>query len=177
MRLGYYNHVVNEWMRVTRVSNVAIIEHKHMLNIQDNVFVGHFCFLEASHGIYIGEGCQICSHNVIVTHSSHISIRLYGCEYTKHKDLLGYKKGEIFIGDYSFVGAHCTIMPGAVIGKGSIVKAYSFVKGNFPDFSLISGNPAVIVGDTRDLDKDYLNLLPEKLLKRYCEFSRLNKPH
>jgi acetyltransferase-like isoleucine patch superfamily enzyme len=37
-----------------------------------------------------------------------------------------------------------------------LVSAYSFVKGSFPDYAIVSGNPAVIVGDTRDRDKKWL---------------------
>jgi acetyltransferase-like isoleucine patch superfamily enzyme len=52
-------------------------------------------------------------------------------------------------------------MPETTIGKGSIVAAYSYVKGSFPDFAIISGNPAKVVGDTRELDKKYLDENPE----------------
>ena len=47
-------------------------------------------------------------------------------------------------------------MPGTTLGKGSLVSAYSFVKGSFPDYAIISGNPAVVVGDTRDRDSKWL---------------------
>jgi acetyltransferase-like isoleucine patch superfamily enzyme len=30
------------------------------------------------------------------------------------------------------------------------------VKGSFPDYAIISGNPAVVVGDTRDRDSKWL---------------------
>jgi acetyltransferase-like isoleucine patch superfamily enzyme len=52
-------------------------------------------------------------------------------------------------------------MPGSNIGKGCIVSAYSYVKGTFPDYAIISGNPAIVVGDTREMDKEYLDNYPE----------------
>jgi acetyltransferase-like isoleucine patch superfamily enzyme len=61
-------------------------------------------------------------------------------------------------------------MPGTKIGKGCLVAAYSFVKGDFPDFSIIGGNPASIVGTTKDLDKDYLEQYPE-LQEFYSEWA------
>jgi acetyltransferase-like isoleucine patch superfamily enzyme len=70
---------------------------------------------------------------------------------------LAYNEGKVKIGKYSFVGPHAVITPGTTIGKGSLVSAYSFVKGSFPDYAIISGNPAVIVGDTRDRDKKWLD--------------------
>jgi acetyltransferase-like isoleucine patch superfamily enzyme len=47
-------------------------------------------------------------------------------------------------------------MPNTKIGKGSVVAAFSYVKGDFPDFSIIAGNPAKVIGDTRQLDEPYL---------------------
>ena len=134
-----------------------IVEH---LNIQDNVFIGHFNFIEASNGITIEEGCQITNYISIITHSSHISIRLYGKQYAG-LDMKGYVKGSVCIGKYTFIGPHSVIMPGTKIGKGSIVSAYSMVKGDFPEFSIIAGNPAKVVGNTRNIDGPFLQANPE----------------
>jgi acetyltransferase-like isoleucine patch superfamily enzyme len=157
--VGYKRHD-GKALAKTRISNTTLIEHPHKLNIEDLVYISHFCLLECSNGLFIGEGCQICSHSVITTHSSHLSIRLYGADYLNHATLSGYVTGSISIGKYSFIGPHVTIMPKTQIGIGSIVKAYSYVKGEFPDFAIIAGNPAVQIGDTRDLDKGLLNKYP-----------------
>ncbi len=53
------------------------------------------------------------------------------------------------------------ILPGTKIGKGCIVSAYSLVSGEFPDFSIISGQPAKVIGDTRKMDARYLKESPE----------------
>lgn len=49
------------------------------------------------------------------------------------------KEGDKFIGRYTYDGDHCVIMPGAKIGKGSIVGAHSYIDGKFPDFSILRG--------------------------------------
>lgn len=144
----------------TRVSNTTHIVNPEKLDIADNVFIGHFGFIDASNGLRIGEGCQIGFYNCIATHSSHISIRLYGKAYGG-SDMIGYVKGAVSIGAYTFIGPHCVVMPGTTIGKGCIVSAYSYVKGDFPDFSIIAGNPAKVVGDTRKLDEPFLQQHPE----------------
>ena len=145
----------------TRISNTSYIGCIKQLNIADNVFIGHYNFIDACNGITIEEGCQITNYISILTHSSHIAIRLYGKEYTNTKDKIAYNEGSVEIGKYTFVGPHSTIMPGTKIGAGSIIAAYSYVKGEFPDFSIISGNPAIVVGDTRNLDDAYLKEHPE----------------
>jgi len=149
-----------------RIGNTTNLGNPENLNLAPNVFIGHYNSIDASNGITIGEGCQITNYISILTHSSHISIRLYGAEYRKHKDLIAYNIASVNISKYCFIGPHTVIMPGTKIGKGSIVSAYSYVKGEFEDFSIIAGNPAKKIGDTRELDKPYLEKHPE-LLKFY----------
>lgn len=149
----------------TRVSNTVNIVSPNKLTLEDNVYIGHYSVIEASNGIIIDEGCQICTHVLITSHSSHRAIRLYGKHYIGQKSHIGYVVGQIRIGKYSFVGAHATIMPGTKIGKGSLITAYSFVQGEFPDYAIIAGNPATVVGDTRTSDQEYLNQHPE--IKQY----------
>lgn len=155
----------------TRMSNTTSLVSPEKLNIADNVFIGHFNFIEASNEITIEEGCQITNYISIISHSSHISIRLYGKHY-QGADMKGYVKGSVFIGKYTFVGPHSVIMPGTKIGKGSIVSAYSMVKGEFPEFSIIAGNPAQVVGDTHKLDEPFLQANPE-LRTFYEEWAKI----
>lgn len=152
---------------LTRIGSHTSIVGEANLDLANDVFIGQFNFIEASNGIKISEGCQITNYISILSHSSHQSIRLYGKEYRTQSDLKAYVKGKVEIGKYSFIGPHSTILPNTKIGKGSIVSAYSMVKGDFPDFAIIAGNPAKVVGDTRDKDKEWLEKHPE--LTNYYE--------
>ena len=91
----------------TRVSNTNVIDNPENLNLADNVFIGHYNFIEASNVVDIEEGC--------------------------------------------------------------LIQAYSHVSGKFPDFSIIKGNPARIVGDTKTIDARILKKNPE-LLELYNEW-------
>jgi acetyltransferase-like isoleucine patch superfamily enzyme len=142
-----------------RISSSTFIDHSEFLFLEENIYIGHHNFIEASNKIYIGKGCQITSHITLTTHSSHNSIRLYGSEGSV-KDPIGYVKGEIRIGEFTFIGPHCVIAPNTSIGKGCIISAYSYVKGSFPDFSIIRGNPAKVVGDVRNTDNVILKEHP-----------------
>jgi acetyltransferase-like isoleucine patch superfamily enzyme len=144
-----------------RIGNTTFIDHSTNLIIEDLVYIGHYNFIEASQGIKLGNGCQITSYVNITTHSSHQSIRLYGSSYSKVSNHIGYERGSIEIGEFTFVGPFCVIMPHTKIGKGSVVAAHSYVKGDFPDFSIIAGNPAKVVGDVREKDNKILSEYPE----------------
>lgn len=149
------------FLKDTRVGTANSIVGSEGLMLGDNVFIGQFNFIEATNGIVIDEGCQITNYVSIITHSSHIAIRLYGDQYRKITEPLAYSKGSVYIGKYTFIGPHVTIMPETKIGMGCIVASHSLVKGEFPDFSIIGGSPAKIIGDTRELDAPYLEQHPE----------------
>lgn len=169
MVMGYKNNN-GTFSPHTRISNTSSLVCPSNLILADNIFIGHYNFIEASNKIEIGEGCQITNYVSIISHSSHISIRLYGRHYIEETEHIGYIKGQIKIGAYSFIGPHSTIMPDTIIGKGSIIAAYSMVRGIFPDFAIISGNPAAVIGDTRKLDGPYLEHNPH-LNKFYNEWA------
>ncbi|WP_043636162.1 acyltransferase [Chromobacterium haemolyticum] len=152
------------FLKRTRVSNMTRIEHVGKLMVDDNVYIGHFNLIDASGGLYIGEGCQITNYVSLLTHSSHVAIRLYGDRYLESNNHLGYLKKPTKLGPYSFVGPHSVLMPGVELGKGSMVSAYSYVPaGVYPDFAILAGNPARVVGDTREMDAKWLDEHPELL--------------
>ena len=149
-----------EWLPNTRLSNTVALFAPARLMLGDHVFIGHFSVVDATYGLVIGEGCQIGFFTGIFTHSSHAAIRLYGRAYVDTVEKEAYFTAPVEIGAYSFIGAHATLLPGTQIGKGSLVMAYSMVKGQHPDFSILSGNPATVVGDTRTADARLLCLHP-----------------
>jgi acetyltransferase-like isoleucine patch superfamily enzyme len=151
----------------TRISSTVFLDNPQTLYLFDNIYIGHYNYIEASGGITIEEGVQITSFCSITTHSSHHAIRLYGQHYTEFKRHDGYLQGDIHIGKYSFIGPHSLIMPNTHIGKGSIVAAFSHVKGDFPDFSVIAGNPAQVVASTFEND--------QKLLQQYSHLQEFYK--
>lgn len=150
-----------EFMSHTRVSNSAMVFAPEQLDVGDHVFIGHFSVLDATYGLRIGEGCQIGFFTGVFTHSSHAAIRLYGREYVKVLHKKAYHTAAVEIGAYSFIGAHATLLPGTRLGKGSLVSAYSLVQGQFPDFAILAGQPAKVVGDTRHKDARLLRQHPE----------------
>jgi len=69
--------------------------------------------------------------------------------------------GPVVIGAYSFIGPHSLIEAGSRLGRGTVVRAGSVVRGEFPDFAVLAGNPAQRVGDAREADARWLDHHPE----------------
>lgn len=167
MIYGYVDKTTQIFRKYTRISNTVTIMCPEKLSMGDNVWVWHYSILDASEGLNIGEGCQIGAWVGIFTHSSHNAIRLYGQRFVHvpARERLGYIRGSVIIGEYTFVGAGSLIFPGVEIGKGCIVSAGTIITKNVPDYSVIQGVPGKIVGDTRQIDKDFLERHPD--LKEY----------
>lgn len=165
--IGNYKDPKGNKISETRVGSSSTIIGDKGLVLSENVFIGQYNFIEATNGITIGTGCQITNFVSVLSHSSHKAIRLYGHQYTAIAKKKHYGIGSVEIGNFTFIGPHSVIMPNTTIGKGSLVAAYSYVQGVFPDYSIIGGNPAKVVGDTRDMDKEALTINPE--LQRYYD--------
>jgi len=157
MVYGFYNLVTKKFQKNTRVSSSTKLISRSKLDIGGDVWVGHYCVLDASNCLKIGRGVQTGSHISIYTHSSHISIRLLGESYLSSNDRIGYIDGAISIGEYTFIGDSSIIFPGVDIGKGCLIKAGSIINSSIPDFSIVSGSPARVVGCSIDLDKKFFD--------------------
>lgn len=157
MVYGFYNRVDKKYKKNTRVSSTATLLSKNRLDINDNCWIWHHTILDATNGIKIGKGCQIGAWVGMFTHSSHLSIRLLGEKYIEihNMDRIGYQHGSIEIGEYSFIAAKAIILPNVKIGKGCLISTGAIVSGSIPDYSIVSGNPAKVVGKVTRLDSKY----------------------
>ena len=102
--------------------------------IQQNVHI-----TSANESLIIGDGVTILA-NSYVTNIEH-----------NYEDIFtpileqGYKVSTTLIGDGCFICTGSAIQAGTILGKHCVVVAHSFVKGIFPDYSVIVGCPARII--------------------------------
>jgi acetyltransferase-like isoleucine patch superfamily enzyme len=167
-RMLFGERSMGRWLPHTRISPSSCIEHEDRLVLGDHVYIGPFNFIEASGGITLEEGVQVTSHVSIVSHSSHRAMRLLGREYVAWAgERPGWVTGPVAIGAYSFIGPHVLIEAGTRLGRGTLVRAGSIVRGQFPDFAVLDGRPAQMVGDSRQADEALLQRHPE--LRRHYQ--------
>ena len=157
MLYGYMDNS-GVWRPKTRISDTASIYRRDRVLIENNVFIGHYTILDGTGGLEIGEGTQISSWAGLFSHSSHVSIRLYGKHYQEVPEgrKKGYRIGPVRTGKYVFVGVGAKILYGTIIGDGALVSPGSIVRGDVEPFAIVAGDPAEVIGDTRDLDSEYL---------------------
>lgn len=102
-----------------------MVAYPSNLQLGENVDIGAFTYINALHGITIGNEVQIGSHCSIYSVST-----------------IDDKTGPVKIKKNSKIGSHCTLMPGITIGANSVIGAHSFVNCNIPPNSLYFGIPA-----------------------------------
>jgi acetyltransferase-like isoleucine patch superfamily enzyme len=99
------------------------------------------CYIQAVGKIYIDDYTQIAP-NVSIISSNHFML-----------DIRQHVKSEVKIGKYCRIGVGSIIHPGVVLGDFTTVAAGSVVTKSFTSgYCVISGNPAVIVGDYSNND-------------------------
>jgi len=111
-------------------------------------------------GVRIGEGCLVYTSSFstepyLIEIGNHVAISI-GVEFVTH-DAAGWLFedhpemdvfGPIKVGDNTFFGTNCTILPGTRIGSDCVIGSGSVVRGEIPDGSVAMGNPARVVMKT-----------------------------
>ena len=127
----------------------------HRVTLRENNIIGNHTVIgtlsDLQGNIQIGNYCKFYS-NVHVASLSTIGnfVSLYpyvvmtNDPYPPSDDLLGGT-----ISDYTQVGAHSIILSGVKVSENCLVGANSVVTKNFPEYSLLMGDPAKVVMDVR----------------------------
>ena len=94
------------------------------LKLGNKTDIGAFTYINANHGVEIGDNVQIGSHCSIYSLST-----------------IDSKQGKIVIKENACIGSHSIVMPGVTIGKNSIIGAFTFVNKDVPDDVVAVGVP------------------------------------
>ena len=110
------------------------------VEIGDNVWVGPYTLLEGTNAkLKIGNYVSIDAGVMIYTHDS---TRTYVSGGT-----VPVIKGNVTIGNCTVIGTMSMIACNVTIGDHCVVAAHSFVNKDVPDYSIVAGVPAKIIGN------------------------------
>ena len=101
------------------------------IKIAENSNVRIDPFTVCGNGVKIEQGVQIGSHSVIGENS--------------HSDILENEPATV-LAEYSRIGSHVVVESGLHIGRNSRILSGSIVRQNVPAYSIVSGQPAKIIG-------------------------------
>jgi len=121
-------------------------------------------FVEVQKNAAIGERCKISSHTfvcegvviedeVFVGHGVMFTNDRYPRATTASGALqteADWKVENTLVKRLASIGSNATILCGVTIGVGALVGAGAVVNKDVPDFAIVAGVPARVIGDTRE---------------------------
>ena len=112
------------------------------LIIGSNTYIGEYNNIRAGGGlIQIGNNCSISQHISIIA-SNH----KYDRSSLIRSQLWDLKNNYVIIKDDVWVGANVVILPGVTVSRGAIIGAGSIVTKDVPEYAIIVGSPARVIG-------------------------------
>ena len=129
-----------------RIGPCTSIRNNVVIQASKEVTIGSHCQINPFVTIYggeikIGDLVMIAPHVMIV--SGNHDFR------QKNKPMIHageIARGPVEIGDDVWIGANSTVGDGVRIGKGAVIGANSFVNKDVPEFAIVGGVPARIIG-------------------------------
>jgi acetyltransferase-like isoleucine patch superfamily enzyme len=124
--------------RIEGVVRQAGVRYAPDIQFGDRVSLEQRCTIVAASTLSIGRNTTI-SHEVMITDLDH--------EYEAigiHVLMQPIRVRRTSIGENCFIGSGAKILAGTTLGRQCIVGANAVVRGNFQDFSVLTGNPAKV---------------------------------
>jgi len=104
--------------------------------IGEGTIVGDHAFLDGRAPLKIGREVDIASW-----------VMIYNSEHDISSDDFHARQEPVEIGDYVFIGPRVIILPGVRVGRGAVIAAGAVVTQNVPNFAIVGGVPAKIIGE------------------------------
>jgi acetyltransferase-like isoleucine patch superfamily enzyme len=142
---------------------IVVGQHSHILG--ELLTFAHGGEIKIGEWCYVGEGTRIWSavsivigNRVLISHNANIFDSLthpLGAA-ARHRQIreiftrghpreISLDESPVTIGDDAWIGAGAMVLRGVSVGEGGIVAAGAVVTKDVPAFSIVAGNPAVLI--------------------------------
>ncbi len=110
------------------------------LIIEDGVGIAAHAFISVRGKVFIGKNCIFGPYVKIFSENHNFD------EINEPIRKQGTTRKGVYIGEDCWIGANATILDGVTIGNGCVIAAGAVVNKNVPDYTIVGGVPARIIG-------------------------------
>nr|AHB32465.2 Atr6 [Acinetobacter baumannii]AOX98974.1 Atr6 [Acinetobacter baumannii]ASY01643.1 Atr6 [Acinetobacter baumannii]QEA72108.1 Atr6 [Acinetobacter baumannii] len=137
--VGSKNIFIGKRVRVYPNLRIEVHGENSKVLIEDNVGIAQNVHITSGGVLKIGKGSTILA-NVFITNIDH-NYKKVGIPILEQEHIIK----DTSIGENCFIGIGAAIQAGTILGKQCIVGTNSVVRGIFPDYCVIAGNPAKVI--------------------------------
>jgi acetyltransferase-like isoleucine patch superfamily enzyme len=153
---------IGDHVRIDDFSVISVGEESY---IEDWVHIGVNVFITAQKGVRIGKFSGLSS-GVRVFGSSDNFSESYAMHPKIPSEFRRVENIQIVLECFNQVGANSVLLPGAHMRVGSVLGSISLLKQESPEWQILAGVPARIIGH-RNHDKDVLSKLEAHIKNSY----------
>lgn len=106
-----------------------------------SVYLNSGVVIYSGNGVYIGEGTLVAANTTFAATNHEYRAR----DKTVIAQRFMASKGGIRVAADCWIGANCVLLDGTNLQRGCVVAAGTVLKGEWPEYAVIAGNPAKIV--------------------------------
>jgi galactoside O-acetyltransferase len=128
-----------------RIDCFCVISAREKVVLGDNIHIASGASINGSEGVEMGNFSGL-SNRVNLFTASDDYIQGYLTNPTVPEEFKKVKRGKVVLGEHVIVGCGSIIMPGVTLARGVSIGALSFVSRDVPEYSVVSGNPARVLG-------------------------------
>ena len=112
------------------------------IHLAAHTYLNSGVVIYSGHGVSIGEGTLVAANTTFAA-TNH--------EYrTRDKTIISQRfmpsKGGILVEEDCWIGANCVLLDGTILRRGCVVAAGTILRGEWPEYAVIAGNPANVTG-------------------------------
>lgn len=114
------------------------------VKIGEDSAIGQNAFLDGRDKLIIGDHVDIAS-----------DVMIYNSEHDINSMDFHAICAPVTISNYVFIGPRAIILPGVKVGQGAVIAAGAVVTKDVPDFAIVGGVPAKVIGERNLKDLKY----------------------
>ena len=119
-------------------ARICVAQPSAEIRIGDRTTIGYNTYIFSASSVTIEKNCLIAPFCYLVDNNHQID----RAQLINEQPL---KTAPIHIEEDVWIGAHCTVLAGVTIGRGSVIAAGSVVNEDIPPYSVAGGTPAKII--------------------------------